>query len=89
MSAGGAFVVVWSSESQDGSLDGVFARRFDASGVAQASELQVNTFTSGTQGEPDVDLDAAGDFVVTWHSNLQDGSTYGIVARRFDAAGAA
>src|SRR5678809_401171 len=32
-------------------------------------------------------MDAAGDFVVAWVSNDQDGSDYGVYARRFDAAG--
>ena len=34
-------------------------------------------------------MDAAGNFVVTWSSNGQDGNGWGVYARRYDAAGVA
>jgi hypothetical protein len=85
--ADGDFVVVW--ESFDGNLFGVFARRFNSAGVAQGGQFQVNTYTTERQLRPVVDLDADGDFVVAWHSFGQDGSFYGVFARRYSAAGAA
>jgi phosphoheptose isomerase len=84
----GHFVVAWQSTMQDASGDGIFARRFDAAGMPQAAELQINTFTSGGQITPAVALDGDGDFVITWVSGGQDGSDSGVFARRFDAAGA-
>ena len=39
--------------------------------------------------DPKVAMDLAGDFVVTWQSYGQDGSGYGIYARRYNAAAAA
>jgi hypothetical protein len=51
-------------------------------------EFQVNTFTTGYQERPDIAVDAGGDFVIVWRSQLQDGSGYGIFGRRYDAAGA-
>ena len=48
----------------------------------------MNSFTQGAQGNPAVDMDADGDFVVTWESNLQDGSLYGVFGQRFDSTGA-
>jgi len=87
MDADGDFVVAWESSGQDGSGYGVFARRFDAAGAAQGLEVQVNSFTTGTQGDANVAMDADGDFVVAWQSYLQDGSYYGIFAQRYDAAG--
>jgi hypothetical protein len=82
--AGGSFVVAWVSPELDGNAD-VFARRFDAAGIAQGSEFLVNTYTTGYQGRPSVAMDASGNFVVAWWSpNLAD-----IFARRFDAAGVA
>ncbi|MBI1347631.1 hypothetical protein GC163_15225 [bacterium] len=87
--ADGDFVVVWMSDGQDGSSGGIFAQRYNAAGVAQGSEFQVNTFTSGNQRYAAVAMDADGDFVVTWTSYDQDGSSYGIFAQRYNAAGVA
>ncbi|MBI1345433.1 hypothetical protein GC163_04010 [bacterium] len=89
MDADGDFVITWSSNGQDGSGDGIFAQRYNAAGVAQGTEFQVNTFTTGTQISPSVAMDAGGDFVITWRSSGQDGSAYGIFAQRYDAAGVA
>ena len=47
--SGGNFVVTWSSKSQDGSGWGVYAQRFDAAGVAQGGEFQVNTYITTAQ----------------------------------------
>jgi hypothetical protein len=87
--ASGRFVVVWSSYYEDGSGAGIFGRRFDASGMPQGGEFQVNTYTTGPQTFPSVASDASGNFVVVWHGSGQDGSGYGIRGRRFDAAGGA
>ncbi len=88
-SAAGSFVVVWASNGQDGDNYGVFGRRFDASGNALATEFQINTHTTSVQRGPRVAMGSGGDFVVVWHSNLQDGDGYGVFGRRFDAGGAA
>ena len=56
---------------------------------AQGAEFRVNTTTADNQINPAVAMDAAGNFVVTWSSNLQDGSGYGIYAQRYNAAGVA
>ena len=84
----GSFVVVWKSRSQDGSGYGIFGRRFNAFGVAQGSDFQINTYTTIGQDRPSVTSDAKGNFVVTWQSGLQDGSSYGIFGQRFNASGA-
>jgi len=87
MDADGDFVAVWASRDQDTSGYGVYARRFSAAGVPQGAEFRVNTTTSGPQTFPGVAMDAGGDFWVTWSSLGQDGSGYGVYARRFSAAG--
>jgi hypothetical protein len=87
MHGGGSFVVVWQSDGQDGSFLGISARRYDAAGAPQSAEFRVNTYTTGSQGIPDVAMDAGGNFVVVWRSNGQDGSNDGIFAQRYDAAG--
>ena len=45
----GDFVIVWESLAQDGSVLGVFARRFSSAGNPLASEFQVNTYTTSTR----------------------------------------
>src|ERR1041385_8831681 len=83
----GNFVVVWQSYAQDGSSRGIFARQYTAAGAAVgASEFRVNAFTTGGQGIPEVASDATGRFVVSWQSDLRDGSAYGVAARRYDSS---
>ena len=86
--ADGDFVVAWSSSGQDGSSWGVYAQRYAADGVARGAEFRVNQATSNSQWHPNVASDGAGNFVVAWTSNSQDGGGDGVYARRFSAAGA-
>ena len=89
--ADGDFTVVWHSRNQEGaSVDGlgIFGRRFTSSGVGQAIEFMVNTYTIQAQDKPQIGADDNGDFVVTWESLGQDGSFEGTFARRVSAAGA-
>ena len=79
--ADGRFVVAWTSGGQDGDDVGVFARRFDSAGAPQATELQVNTYTTSSQHRPSAAFGDAGGFVVAWQSFLQDGDADGIFAR--------
>ncbi len=85
--ASGNFVVVWHSLDQDGSGYGVFGQRFNAAGLPQGSEFQVNSYTTGTQWKPAVGSDGNWSFVVVWHSNGQDGSSDGVFGQRFTASG--
>ncbi len=89
MDASGRFVVAWESVGQDGSLGGIFAQRYDASGVPQGGEFQVNVFTTADQRFASVAMDVDGDFVVAWDGYGQDGSGFGIRARAYNAAGVA
>src|SRR6185436_14277277 len=84
----GDFVVTWSSADQDGAASGIFGRRFDSSGVPQAAEFQVNSYTAASQLYSAVAMSAAGSFVVVWESNGQDGESGSVFAQRFDAGGA-
>ena len=84
--ADGDFVIAWQSRNQDSSNYGIFARRFTSAGTAQASEFQVNVFTTAYQIYPGVAAGDAGDFVVTWVSQSQDGSSGGVFARRVSSA---
>lgn len=85
----GGFVVVWSdTNATDGSGDGVYAQRFNASGVAQGSQFLVNTTTSNHQNQPSVAAYNGG-FVITWANlaNNVDTNGYGVFGTRFDNTG--
>lgn len=89
MNASGQFVVAWVSNGQDGDGYGIFAQRFDSSGLPVGSEFKVNTYTTGKQHLPAVAIDSAGDFVISWQSYAQDGNNYGVYAQRYDSSGVA
>ncbi len=83
----GDFVVVWQSYLQDGSLYGVFGRRFDSAGTPAGSDFQVNSYTTGGQYYPSVAANSSGNFVVVWMSRIQDGAEFGVFGKRYDSLG--
>jgi len=85
----GNFVITWESWLQDGSDWGVFAQRFNKNGEAVGTEFQVNTYTKWYQWHPAIAMDKKGNFVITWSSEGQDGSSYGVFAQRFNKNGVA
>ncbi|MCC5645205.1 cadherin-like domain-containing protein [Nostoc sp. CHAB 5824] len=87
MNAGGNFVISWTSFDLDGSGFEIYARLYDSSGAAQGGEFKVNTYTTEAQYYPTVAINAEGDFIISWASNGQDGSSNGIYARRYDSNG--
>lgn len=89
--AGGGFVVTWIAWQQvgDSSALGIFARQFDADGNSIADDFCVNSFTANSQTHAAVTGLADGGYVVTWMSEGQDGSGYGIFAQRYAADGTA
>lgn len=89
MDSAGDFVIAWTSYGQDGSGYGIYAQRYNAAGTAEGSEFRVNTFTASNQTYPTVGMDPAGDFVIGWESDTEDGSGYGVYAQRYSAAGTA
>ena len=89
MDANGNFTVVWQSDQQDGNSWGIYGQRFNAAGQRVGGEFRVNTYTTDKQTDPQIAMDAAGDFMVAWQSFGQDGSGYGVYARRYNAAGTA
>ena len=86
MDSVGNFVVVWASDQQDGSSWGVYGQRYNSSGTRLGGEFKVNTYTNNKQLDPQVAMDSAGDFFIAWSSFGQDGSGYGIYARRYNSA---
>jgi hypothetical protein len=59
-----------------------------SSGALEGSQFQVNSYTTGNQANPSAAMDSGGDFAITWQSNGQDGSDYGVYAQRYSAGGA-
>ena len=83
----GIFVVVWTSNAQDGASGGIYGQRFSGGGATQGSEFRVNTYVSGDQNAPSVATHSSGTFMVAWASYGQDGDGYGIFGQRYDGAG--
>jgi hypothetical protein len=86
--ASGNFVVTWSSEVQEGSGPGVFGQRYASSGIPLGPEFHINTFTTNQQSGASVAADSSGNFVVVWHDNTQDGSSFGVFGQRYASSGA-
>jgi len=86
MDAAGAFIVAWTTYDSKGG-GGIVAQRYNAAGTAQGSELSVYSSTVHYQPVPGVAMDATGDFVVAWLGG--SGSSYGMYARKYSAAGTA
>ncbi|WP_230534671.1 hypothetical protein, partial [Microvirga roseola] len=80
--ADGGWVVSWRSDGQDGSGTGIYQQLYDATGTAVGGEQQVNSYTTSTQDESRVTALSDGGWVVTWHSDGQDGSGYGVYQQR-------
>lgn len=85
----GGFVVAWQGSAQDGSGEAIRARILTSNGAILGSELAVNQYTTGNQNNPAVAADRVGSFVVSWQSDLQDGSGTAVIARRFTSTGTA
>jgi Ca2+-binding RTX toxin-like protein len=82
----GGFVVTWTSYGQDGSADGVFMRKYNATGIPQTSDIQINSTTLSTQMIADVAELTNGNLAVTWSSLVA--GTYDVYTRIFDSVGA-
>ena len=84
MSASG-FVVTWNGNTSV-SDQYPFARLFDESGAPMTPSFKVNSSTAtGSSFDPDVAMNAAGDFVVVWADGLADVKR--VLARRYDNDG--
>jgi hypothetical protein len=88
LDADGDAIVVWES-LRDGSGFGIYGQRYDQLGAAVGGEFRINNYTTNEQRSPAVAMDATGGFVVVYESFGQDGSGYGIYARRYNNAGTA
>jgi Ca2+-binding RTX toxin-like protein len=83
----GGWLVTWQSAGQDGFYYGVFQQRYDADGMRQGGEIQVNTYTLNDQSRPAVTELADGGWLVTWSSAGQDDGIAGLYQQRYDKNG--
>ncbi len=87
MSAAGRFVITWTHTN--GADTDVYAQLFDAAGAAVTGlPVNVNNGGTGRQSNSAVDMDAAGNYVVTYQTiGAPFNDEHNIFARRFTAAG--
>jgi len=83
----GDFVISWDSPWTDSSGLGVCMQRFDANGNKLGVETLVNTYINNAQTKPSVSALNDGGFVISWQSNVQDGSGFGVYIQRFNVNG--
>ena len=80
---GDSVVIVWESSGQDGDVEGIYYRAYDAAGGELLPESRANLFTTGAQQHPAVAGLGGEAFFVGWESNGQDGSGLGVYGRKF------
>jgi hypothetical protein len=90
--AAGDFVVTWQGETFDDQAPfpivvDIYAQRYAANGTRKGDEFRVNTYTTAEQNDPQVAMNAVGDFTITWASEGQDGQYTGVYAQRYAADG--
>ncbi len=80
---GGDYMIVWTSLGQDGSREGVFGQFVHEDGTLVGPELRVNTTTYGSQMQPTVASDGAGQFLVVWTSFTFSANGMDLFAQRY------
>lgn len=80
----GGFIVIWTSEEQDGDRGGIFARLYSATGQPLSGEMQIHSTAAGHQDYPQVASDAAGNLIAAWESATSDGGR-AVFAQRLDS----
>lgn len=83
----GGWVVTWTSYAHKNDFSGIYQQVFKPNGEAQGGETHVNVHTDDNQYRPASTTLTDGSYVVTWQSQDQDGSGYGIYQRHFDDNG--
>ena len=63
---GGDVLVVWASDGQDGSGEGIYGQRFSQTGAKVGGEFRVSQTTSQNQSRPAVVAVSSSQFVVAW-----------------------
>jgi hypothetical protein len=64
---------------------GIFAQRYNSSGVAQGTNFLVNSYTTGSQRDPLIATDNNGNFIISWFGPGTGDTAYGIFAQRYNS----
>ena len=80
----GNALVVWSQ--YDGSLNSIFANRFDASTNSWGKEVMIETDNINANYNPQIAIDSNGNAMAVWDHNGGGAGTSSIFANRFDAS---
>ncbi|WP_442485021.1 peptidylprolyl isomerase [Aeoliella sp. SH292] len=83
----GNLVTAWSSLKQDGSDWGVYGQRFSSTGARLGNQFAWNTTTTNSQTNVSLAAGPDGEVVAAWQSRAQDGSGWGVYARRLSSNG--
>ena len=78
-------MVVWTSQGQDGSREGVFGRFLTSTGEAVGTEFQVNTYAESIQFHPALASDGAKQFMVVWSSFVGGSTTFDLLGQLYGA----
>jgi hypothetical protein len=88
MDSAGDFVIAWQDggplNGNPGQTAGVYAQRYNSSGVAQGGNTAIST--AAGSANPSVAMEPTGQFVIAWQFD-QTGTATGIEAQRFDSNG--
>ena len=78
--------IEWYGVGREGSNSGIFGALLDNDCNVIVDDFQINTYTTSYQIDPAV-ISVGENYLVTWSSDLQDGSEYGIFAQMLDNEG--
>ena len=81
------YIITWVDDEADGNGSGVFGRRYSP-GSQPPEAFQVNTYTSGSQSQPNSGIASDASFVIVWCSDGQDGDSGGIFGQAFSSGAA-
>jgi len=77
------YMIVWTSQGQDGSREGVFGQSVHENGTPVGGEFQVNTTSISRQIEPVATSDGASQFLVVWTSYTGQPDNFDLFAQRY------
>jgi hypothetical protein len=86
MDGSGRFVITWFDWNWD-SKEEVYAQIYDSEGNSMGSNFRVGDTSYPEQRFPDVAMDPAGRFVITWLENHVYGGGYDVYAQRYYSDG--
>ncbi len=86
MDSGGDFVIAW-DDGGPAQTAGVYAQRYNSSGVAQGSNTAISTVAGANS--PSVAMEPTGQYVVAWQftQTITTSDFPGVEVQRFDASG--